>query len=395
MAPLNPAPLEPELLDLAEAITAAVRRSMPGGSVTDSAPSGLRDLTEFVVVTINQYAPVLNHAQRQSLLGTVLARVRNDDLIDRLLLDPNINEIAVNGGRSVWVDRDGQMQQVGTLSTNEVELFVERTIAPLGLRFDRTSPVLDARLPGGQRLCAVLAPLAVDGTCLSVRQFSLQHLRLDAFAEPPVCDLLRRLHAARANIVVSGATSSGKTTLLNALGSLCEPHERIITIEDAAELRLRSPHVVRLEARPATPDGVPAITVRDLLRAALRLRPDRLLIGEVRGPEAYDMVQALNTGHDGSLSTVHANSPVDALRRITSLAVLAAPGHLPAFVEDQVRSSIDVVVQVQRLPSGQRRVATIEEVTPPGVSGPGTTVLANHHDVTGEPRRSLERAVRP
>jgi len=356
-------------------------------------------LAEYVQVCINDVAPLLAQHQRATICRRVLAELRGLGALELWLDDPFVTEVAVNAASEVWVDRSGRMEHVDDLMPGEVEALIERVIAPLGLRLDLTAPIVDARLPGGHRMCAVLAPLSVDGTCLSIRRFALQHLSLRSFAPEPVQALLTDLVRQRCNVVVSGATSSGKTTLLNALAGLVDVGERIITIEDTAELRLPAPHVVRLESRPATPDGVGAITVGQLLRAALRLRPDRLVIGEVRGAEAYDMVQALNTGHDGSMATVHANSPQDALRRIASLAELGAPGQSLESLAAQVCSSIDVVVQVARTASGRRYVHEVAEVigTPEaaahraqvGSAGePMLRTLATAHDVVASPERA-------
>jgi len=344
------------LRHLAQAVADDVR------AVVGAAPHDELRISQLAHVSINAHAPLLDHQSRHTVHTRVLALLSGFGTLATYLSDPSVTEVAVNAGNQVWVDRNGRMQRVGTIEPDELHGLVERILAPLGLRFDRTAPVVDARLPNGQRLCAVLEPLAVDGTCVSIRQFSLQPIGIGEFAPPEVCALVAELVSSRANIIVSGATSSGKTTLLNALGALVPDGDRIITIEDTAELRLDTPHVVRLEARPATPDGVAAVTVRDLLRAALRLRPDRLVVGEVRGAEAYDMVQALNTGHDGSLSTVHANRPDDAVRRVVTLAALGAPGQDTSLVEEQVRSSIDIVVHVERTPDGQRRISHIDEV---------------------------------
>ena len=344
-------------------------------------------LDEFAQVCVNQLAPLLDHGTRAHLQRYVLAALTGLGVLELHLADPGVTEVAVNAGREVWVDRNGAMERVDSVEPHEVALLIERMISPLGLRFDLTSPVVDARLPGGQRLCAVREPLAVDGTCLSIRRFALQHVSLASFAPPPVARLVQQLVEARCNLVVSGATSTGKTTLLNAIATLFDAGERIITIEDTAELSIGAPHVVRLEARPATPDGVEAVTVRQLLHAALRLRPDRLVIGEVRGAEAFDMVQALNTGHDGSLSTVHANSAPDALRRISSLAALGAPGQSRESLDEQVRSSIDAVIHLARCPDGSRYIAAVEEVCVPGTPGPATSPLTSECEVIAEPTR--------
>jgi pilus assembly protein CpaF len=282
-----------------------------------------------------------------------------------LLADVDVSEIMVNGGRNVWVERRGELTRTSlTLAPGQADHLVERVVAPLGLRFDLTSPIVDARLGDGTRLHAVGAPVAVDGTSISIRRFARHALTLDSFAGPATAALLAEAVASRANIVVSGATSSGKTSLLNALVAHVPDGERIITIEDAAELRLPSSHVVRLESRRATAEGLGRVDIRDLVRAALRMRPDRLVVGEVRGSEALDMMQALNTGHDGSFTTVHANSALDALHRIDTMALQAASGLPSEAISQQVHRSIDLVVHVARGLNGQRRVASVNEVAP-------------------------------
>lgn len=295
--------------------------------------------------------------------------------LDRWVHDDQVEEVLVNGGRDVWIERrdGGGVQYVGRLEPGVVEVVIERVLAPLGRRLDRTSPIVDARLPDGTRVCAVLPPVAPDGPCLAFRRFSRHDIGLESFGPPPVVAVLRQLVDARCNVLVSGATSSGKTTLLNALTARVPAGERIITIEDTAELRLASTHVLRLETRPPGPEGVAPIDLAALVRAALRLRPDRLVVGEVRGAEAVDLVQALNTGHDGSLATLHANSPADALARLASLVVRAAPGWPLADVRDQVARSIDAVVHVVRTAGGGRAVGAIAEVTGAEVTGAEAT----------------------
>jgi pilus assembly protein CpaF len=314
--------------------------------------------------------------------------------LDPWLEDATVSEVLVNAGGDVWVERGAGRtrsgpQYVGRLAPGVVEAVLERMLAPAGRRIDRTSPVVDARLPDGSRLCAVLPPVAVDGPCLAVRRFLDRPLALDAFAGPDVVDVLDGIVADRCNVLVSGATSSGKTTLLNALAARVAPHERIITLEDTAELDLPVPHVLRLEARPATPDGVPAVDMAALVRTALRLRPDRLVVGEVRGAEAIDLVQAFNTGHDGSLTTLHANSPADALARLESLVVQSGAAWPLEAVRRQVHRSIDVVVHVHRDVDGRRSVTEVAEVAvdPLGRSGP-TLTLATPQGVVAPRQRS-------
>ncbi len=378
-----------EQRSLVTAVCEHVREHLDLPNVLDNR-TGRRQLADYVHVCLNRLAPLLDHRSREWVHRRAMAELEGLGVLGLYLEDPTVTEVAVNDGGEVWVDRDGRMGHVDTLGPGELELLIERILAPLGLRFDLTSPIVSARLANGQRMCAVLAPLAVNGTCLSIRRFALQHVVIDAFTTAAVAQLMHHLVARRCNIVVSGATSTGKTTFLNALTGSVAHHERLITIEDTAELNLLAPHVVRLESRPATPDGVEAVSVRQLLHAALRLRPDRLVIGEVRGPEAYDMVQALNTGHDGSLSTVHANSPGDALRRIASLAALGAPGQSPESLEEQVRSSIDVIVHLTRLADGSRVVSTVEEVGGPTSERWSTVLLAADGKVAGAPTRLRE-----
>ncbi len=304
--------------------------------------------------------------------------------LDRWVDDDDVVEVMVNAGGEVWVERRGEggTQYVGTIQPGVADAVVERLLAPTGRRVDRTTPVVDARLPDGSRLCAVVAPVAVDGTCLAIRKFAVRPFPLEAFAPPAVVEVLRDAVARRCNVLVSGATSSGKTSLLNALAATADVGERVITLEDTAELRLDAPHVLRLEARPPVPHGPPPVTLAGLLHAALRLRPDRLVVGEVRGEEALHLVQALNTGHDGSLCTLHANNPAEALTRLESLVVQAGPGWPLAAVHEQVRRCVDVVVHVARDPAGRRAVEEVAEVEPPG-AGPTLRTVASAAGVVG------------
>jgi pilus assembly protein CpaF len=334
-----------------------------------------------------ELAPLLPAADRQRLVSAALARANGLGPLEPLLADPGVTELLVNAGTDVWVERRGRLERVAPLPDGMATVLIERVIAPLGLRIDRTSPLVDARLADGSRVHAAIPPVAIDGPCLAIRRFAAGGIPLQAFASGSVIGLLERVVRGRANVVVSGPTSSGKTTLLNALVGLVPPGERVITIEDAAELQLDTPHVVRLEARPASVEGLGEVPLRALVRAALRLRPDRLVIGEVRGAEALDMVLALNTGHDGSLTTCHGNGPADALRRIEAMVVMGAPTWPPTTVADHVRRSIDVVVHVVRGRNGHRRIAEVIEVEDP--SGDATSrVLARDDDVVGEPRRT-------
>ena len=284
--------------------------------------------------------------------------------LQHLLADARISEVMVNGSGVVWVERDGALAITESrLTALEVEVLIERVLGPLGRRVDRSSPFADGRLADGSRVHVVVPPVAVDGPHVTIRRFRPVAVTLDDFADAPIVEVLRLAVEQRRNLIVSGATSAGKTTLLNALAALIDPAERIITIEDAAELRLPIPHVVRLEVRPCNAEGAGSIDQRELVRNALRMRPDRLIVGEVRGGEAFDMVQAMNTGHDGSMSTCHANGVIDALRRLETMVLVAATGLPIEAIRQQIGSSIDLVVHVARGSGGHRRVVDVAEIT--------------------------------
>jgi pilus assembly protein CpaF len=254
---------------------------------------------------------------------------------------------------------------------NHLLRIIEKIVSRVGRRVDESSPLVDARLPDGSRVHAIVPPLAIDGPCLTIRRFRAQPVALDEFCSRDVAAFLANAVRQRSNIVVSGGTSAGKTTLINALASCIGPDERIVTIEDTAELRLPQPNVVRLEARPANAEGVGAVSLRMLVRTALRMRPDRIVVGEARGPEALDVIQAMNTGHEGSLSTCHANSPSDALLRLETMILLDPIGLPLAAVRQQLASAVDFVVQVARGPGGFRRIVEVAEVKE-GTGGPLT-----------------------
>jgi pilus assembly protein CpaF len=319
----------------------------------------------FVADLVRTEAPLLGRAAIADVVDRVLGEVAGMGCLDPFLADPDVTEIMVNGPGPVWVERAGQLERTSVVVTErEVAHLIEKAVSPLGLRVDRSSPLVDARLPDGSRVNAVVPPLAVDGPCLTIRRFGVVPIPLARLAPDGVGSLLAWAVAARRNIVVSGGTGAGKTTLLNALAVHLGRRERLITVEDVAELRLPHEHVVRLEARPANADGAGRVDIRDLVRNALRMRPDRLLVGEVRGPEALDMVQAMNTGHEGSLSTCHANSPADALARLETMILMGEVGlPLPA-VRDQIVSAVDLVVQVGRRGGGARAVLEVAEVEP-------------------------------
>jgi pilus assembly protein CpaF len=321
-------------------------------------------LRERLAGMLREEAPLLSAASADVVLDELVDTVGGLGPLERLLGDPSVTEIMVNGPNRVFVERAGELEAVEcALDAATIVRIAERVIAPLGLRLDRASPMVDARLPDGARLHAVLPPLAPDGPCLTIRRFGARRVPLDAFGlDDAARHFLDALVHSGANIVVSGATSSGKTTCCNALARAFAPTERIVTIEETAELRLDQPHVVRLEARPANAEGAGAVSVRELVRAALRMRPDRLVVGEVRGGEALDMLQACNTGHDGSLSTVHANAPADAIARLETLTLLSGVALPLTAVRAQLASAIDVIVQVARGHGGRRLVVAVAEI---------------------------------
>jgi pilus assembly protein CpaF len=329
-------------------------------------PSVLRrdELRDRLARLLHEEAPLAHGALADRMLDELTDDVGGLGVLEPLLAAPGVTEIMVNGPDCVYVEQRGRILRVAcAIDAPTILRLVERVIAPLGLRLDRASPMVDARLPDGSRLHAVLPPLAPDGPCVTIRRFAAQPVPLAAFGlRAQEMEFLHAVVRSGWNLVVSGATSSGKTTCCNALARAIDSTERIVTIEETAELRLQQPHVVRLEARPANAEGAGAVGVRELVRAALRMRPDRLIVGEVRGPEALDMLQACNTGHDGSLSTVHANGPADALARIETLALASGLALPLGAVRDQLRSAVDCVVQVARDAEGGRAIVAVAEV---------------------------------
>jgi pilus assembly protein CpaF len=327
------------------------------------------DFAESVRELVAEQAAILPPGERELVAERIVRDSVGLGPLEVLLADPAVEEVMVNGPDRVYVERRGLLEPTGVTFESEEELrnAIERILAPLGRRVDELSPMVDARLADGSRVNVVIPPLAIDGPALSIRRFGASRPGPDELVAlgtltPAQRSLLEEAVAARRSVLVSGGTGSGKTTLLNALSSFVAPGERVVTIEDAAELRLQQPHVVRLESRPAGVEGRGEVTIRDLLRNALRMRPDRIVIGEVRGVEALDLLTALNTGHDGALSTVHANSPADALARLETLALMAGVGLPHDAVAEQVRRGIDLVVHLQRRSDGSRRVVEIAEV---------------------------------
>jgi pilus assembly protein CpaF len=311
----------------------------------------------------------LPRIDRVRLLEAIVAEVLSFGPIEPLLRDPAVSEVMVNGPYSVWVERNGKLARTDIVFEDDehVRRIIDRIIAPLGRRCDEASPMVDARLPDGSRVNAIIPPLSLVGPVVTIRKFSrdvltMEHLMRLGTVTREAADFLAACVAGRLNIIVSGGTGSGKTTLLNVLSSFIPGTERIITIEDAAELQLRQEHVITLEKRPAGAEGRGEVTIRDLVTNALRMRPDRLIVGEVRGPESLDMLQAMNTGHDGSMTTLHSNSARDALARLET-TVLMAGFDLPLrAIREQIASAVDLIVHQERMPDGSRKIVRIAEV---------------------------------
>ena len=325
---------------------------------------------------IVEHDPLLDDRTVIDLIHRIHSRVSGLGVLDQFLADPAIDEVMVNGAGDLWVERSGRLECTGIIIESATTYaLLERIVAPLGLRIDRTSPLVDARLPDGSRVNGVVPPLAVDGPLITIRRFGARRVQLPEVCSPGVAKLLEWAVQSRCNIIVSGGAGAGKTTLLNAVAAFIPPDERVVTIEDTAELRLPGRHVVRLERRPANAEGAGEVSIRDLVRNALRMRPDRIVIGEVRSGEAIDMLQAMNTGHDGSLSTCHANSPIDAIRRLETLVLMGDVALPLAAVREQLRAAVDLIVHVARQPDGSRRVVSIAEPMPDGETG--SSISAN------------------
>ncbi|MDZ7675157.1 MAG: CpaF family protein [Acidimicrobiales bacterium] len=311
----------------------------------------------------------LSETERQRLVDVINADLLGYGPIQPLLSDPAVSEIMVNSTKSIYVEKNGRLTQADIRFNDEPNLrkVINRIVAPLGRRIDESSPMVDARLPDGSRVCAVIPPLAVDGSTLTIRKFATKHFTAEDLIEKSSATIesLYMIAAcvhAELNILVSGGTGSGKTTLLNVLSSFIPETDRIITIEDVVELQLLQHHVIRLESRPGNAEGKGEVPIRDLVRTSLRMRPDRVVVGECRGGEALDMLQAMNTGHDGSLSTLHANTPRDAMTRLETMVLMAGIEFPISAIRQQIAGAIDLVVQVGRLRDGSRRIVQICEV---------------------------------
>jgi pilus assembly protein CpaF len=338
--------------------------------VSDLAGDTLRREIRLVVERLcDTENPLLNRMERERLIDEVLDETFGFGPLEMLLKDPTISDILVNGPYKVFVERRGKMEKsdVKFRDNDHLLQIIDRIVSKVGRRVDETSPMVDARLPDGSRVNAIIPPLALDGPSMSIRRFGTNPLKLEdllnfkAFT-PEMAMLMEAAIKARLNIVISGGTGCGKTTLLNTLSSFIPAEDRIITIEDAAELQLQQEHVVRLETRPANIEGKGAVTTRDLVRNALRMRPERIVIGECRGPEALDMLQAMNTGHAGSLTTLHANAPRDAQARLETMIMMGGLELPMKAMRQQIASAVDMIIQANRLQGGPRKVTSITEV---------------------------------
>ncbi|RNE62145.1 CpaF family protein [Cryobacterium tepidiphilum] len=323
---------------------------------------------ELTGIVADEQMP-LNSDEQARLIVEIAADVLGYGPLEALLADDDVTEIMVNGPEQIFVERRGRLTEssVHFASESQLRRVIERIVSKVGRRIDESSPLVDARLADGSRVNAIIPPLAVDGSSLTIRKFSRQALTAsDLIAlgtmSPDVADVLHACVEAKLNIIVSGGTGTGKTTLLNVLSGYIPGDERIITIEDAVELQLQQQHVIRLESRPANTEGKGEVTIRDLVRNSLRMRPDRIVIGECRGGESLDMLQAMNTGHEGSISTVHANSPRDAIARLETLVLMAGMDLPLRAIREQISSAIDVIVQITRLKDGSRRITHVTEV---------------------------------
>jgi pilus assembly protein CpaF len=333
-----------------------------------SEPQRRARLERVVGRMVSSEGPVLSTVERTRLIRRVIDEAIGLGVLEPLLADPTITEIMVNGPDEVFIEREGRIERVEASFGTEAQLYqtIDRIVSQVNRRVDESSPMVDARLPGGERVNVIIPPLALNGPTITIRRFprlfTLEQLVGLGSLDPACNALLMSFVRAKLNIVISGGTGAGKTTLLNALSAAVPEDERIVTVEDNAELRLQQPHVVSLEARPANVEGRGQITIRDLVRNSLRMRPDRIIVGEVRGAETLDMLQALNTGHEGSLVTVHANSCDDAIHRLETLATMSEL-HIPfEALRDQINSAIEVIVQLDRFPDGRRRVSEIAVV---------------------------------
>ncbi len=334
-------------------------------------PERVKDeLRSMVERVLDEENLVINDLERRSLVRDIQYEMLGLGPLEPLLADPSVSDILVNSAHTVYVERHGQLELTSVTFNDDAHLMkiIDKIVSRVGRRIDESSPMVDARLPDGSRVNAIIPPLALDGPVMSIRRFSSTPLTMDKLIEnkslvPEMAELLEALSKAKLNILISGGTGSGKTTMLNILSSYIPASQRIVTIEDAAELQLQQPHVVRLETRPPNIEGKGEVTQRALVRNSLRMRPDRIILGEVRGAEALDMLQAMNTGHEGSMATIHANTPRDALSRLENMVGMAGLHLPPKALRSQITSAVNVVLQIARLADGKRKVTSLQELT--------------------------------
>ena len=370
------------------------------------------ELRMLVERLLEEEIVVINELERKNLTRDIQNEMLGFGPLETLLADPTVSDILVNTCKQVYVERKGKLELTDVTFTDDAHLMkiIDKIVSRVGRRIDESSPMVDARLPDGSRVNAIIPPLAIDGPIMSIRRFAAEPLRLNDLVEyksltADMAEILQGLGRAKVNILISGGTGSGKTTMLNVISRFINASERIVTVEDAAELQMQQPHVVRLETRPPNIEGKGEVTQRALVRNALRMRPDRIILGEVRGGEALDMLQAMNTGHEGSMATIHANTPRDALTRLENMISMAAASLPSKAMRQQISSAISVVVQVARLTDGKRKVLSIQEIT--GMEGDVITmqeifsfrqtglgedgVVIGHFCSTGVRPRFLER----
>ncbi|WP_104098168.1 CpaF family protein [Stutzerimonas kunmingensis] len=350
---------------------------------------------------LDEHAAPVSAAGRQLIIKQITDEVLGLGPLEPLLADATVSDILVNGHASVYVERHGKLQRTDVRFRDDQHLLniIDRIVSSLGRRIDESSPLVDARLKDGSRVNAIIPPLAIDGPSLSIRRFAVDLLNAESLIQmgtltPAIALVLKAIVRGRMNVLVSGGTGTGKTTMLNVLSSFIPHNERIVTIEDSAELQLQQPHVVRLETRPANIEGRGEVNQRELVRNSLRMRPDRIVIGEVRGPEALDMLAAMNTGHDGSLTTIHANSPRDALGRVENMVAMSGATFPIKALRQQIASAIDVVIQLERQEDGKRRLVSVQEIN--GMEGEIITMteiftferrgIGEHGEVLGDYR---------
>ncbi|AEG70008.1 CpaF family protein [Ralstonia solanacearum] len=351
-----------------------------------------RELAQLVERIVDEGKHQLNEAERRRLVSDVQDEMLGYGPLEPLLADPTISDILVNTYQRVYVERRGKLELTTVTFHDDAHLMrvIEKMVSRVGRRIDESSPMVDARLPDGSRINAIIPPSAIDGPLLSIRRFAVNPLTIEDLIgfrtlTPEMAQLLDAMVKAKLNILISGGTGSGKTTLLNILSGYIPADERIVTIEDAAELQLRQNHVLRLETRPANIEGRGEITQRSLVKNALRMRPDRIILGEVRGAEALDMLHAMNTGHEGSLATIHANTPRDALTRLENMISMAGLSLPPKTTRQQITSALTVVVQVSRLTDGYRKLVSVQEIT--GMEGE----VVNMQEIFAFRRKGIDR----